>query len=635
MKKISILVLLGWLAAPIAFAQTTGRPPMLALSTPEWDSSIPFENGDAIEAYADARDSFADLQALGWTVRRVAAVSCANGTENDFAAIQAAIDASTSGTVIYLDDARATPCNYNGPSSSLRILNKSDVMIVGRGMNETILRYDVRTTGKAAAVTAGIAGMAQVQSISATWTAGFSAGTSSVTISDSANAIQTGTRLLLGSADPDGERITHTSVVSSISGSGSRRVVLADPLPVDFSASATTVQIYNAKNTSNGWVENVGLMDLTVDQTGSSRVSDTAANSPACIQGGSVECPWFGIPVVEFQGVRHARLERVRIPHTFNVFVRLQGGATNGNSDHGIFRGNRFDELYFAYNRANNNSAWAVGSPNSNGHYFANNVIGNRVGRFLTYEAGGVGGVAAWNYQMTQEPIGPVSETTCDVINSRGGFGRSIFFHGGGGNTSGILIEGNDLHCHVEMEGRATDFGRRLAFYRNRMVRPSTMGSQWGGWISTSAADTVIPRVSMLFNRTLGLDSRSGGGAFAAGAGSTLRMWYNAAETSCVLGSSTSQGGCSATNSNPGASFVGNVRSASAVSAATVAEYPPSLVLSSAPSWWCQEACAWSDTSYGASESRGVSMCKLPAQIRAEGRACTPVGGFPAPVFLP
>jgi len=66
-----------------------------------------------------------------------------------------------------------------------------------------------------------------------------------------------------------------------------------------------------------------------------------------------------------------------------------------------------------------------------------------------------------------------------------------------------------------------------------------------------------------------------------------------------------------------------------------VAEYPPSLVLSSAPSWWCQEACAWSDTSYGASESRGVSMCKLPAQIRAEGRACTPVGGFPAPVFLP
>lgn len=634
MKKLSLLVLVGWLAAPIAFAQTTGRPPMLALSAPEWDSSIPFVNGDAIEAYADARDSLADLQALGWTVRRVAAVSCANGSENDFAAIQAAIDASASQTVIYLDDARATPCNYNGPSSSLRILNKSDVMIVGRGMNDTILRYDVRDSRRAAAVTAGVAGMVQVQSIAATWTNGFSAGMSTVTISDSANVIQPGTRLLLGSADADGERITHTSVVTSISGSGTRQVVLADPLPVDFSAAGTTIQIYNAKNTSNGWVENVGLMDLTVDQTGSSRVSDAAATDNACVQPGSTICPWFGVPVVEFVGVRHARLERVRMPHGFNMFVRHQGGATNGNTDHGIFRSNRFDELYFTYNRANNNGAWAVGSPNSNGHYFANNVLGTRVNRFVTYEAGGIGGVVGWTYQMTQEPLGAAGETTCDVINSRGGFGRSIFFHGGGGTTSGVLIEGNDLHCHIEMEGRATDFGRRIAFYRNRMVRPSTMGSPWGGWISTSAADTVIPRVSLLFNRTLGLDSRSGG-AFGAGAGSGLRMWYNAAETSCVLGSSTAQGGCSATNANPGASYVGNVRSASAVTAATVAEYPPSLVLSGAPSWWCQEACAWSDTSYGASESRGAAMCKLPAQILAEGGACTPLGGFPAPVFLP
>ena len=301
MVKSTFLVLVSCLVAPIAFAQTTGRPPLLALNTPEWGSSFPFVNGDAIEAYADARDSLADLQALGWTVRRVAALSCANGTENDFAAIQAAIDASTSGTVIYLDDARATPCNYNGPSSSLRILNKSDVMIVGRGMNETILRYDVRDGRRAAAVDAGVTGFPQPRSISASWTSGFSAGTASLTISDPTNVIQPASRLLLGSADPDGDRITHTSVVLTVSGSGSRTVVLADPLPVDFTASGATVQTYDAKNTPNGWVENVGLMDLTVDQTGSSRVSDAAAADINCVMGSTGPCPWFGIPVVEFR----------------------------------------------------------------------------------------------------------------------------------------------------------------------------------------------------------------------------------------------------------------------------------------------------------------------------------------------
>ena len=628
MWRVSLWILAGWLVAPLAIAQS-GRPPLLDLSA-EWSSRLPFSNGDAIEAYADARDSVADLQALGWTVRRVSAVSCGNGTEDDFAAIQAAINASSSNTVIYLDDARANPCIYNG-TSGLSLFNKSDVLIAGRGTYLTTLSYD---GGPGVAVTAGIGGGSSPSGTSLAWTAGFTAGSASITVSDAGGTLAANDRILLSGPDPDGQSLTHTTTVVSVSGSGSRVVALEDPLPVDFTASGANVREYGPKNSSNGWVEDVGLMDMTVDQTRSARVSDTAANDNACVQPGGTVCPWFSVPVVEFHGVRHARLERVRMPHTFSVFVRLQGGPSMGNSDHGIFRGNRFDELYLAFNRANNNSAWSVGSPNSNGHYFVNNVVGTRTGRFVTYEAGGVGGVAAWNYQMTQEGL-VGSQGTCDVINGKGGFGRSFFFHGGGGNTSGILLEGNDMHCHIEMEGNASDFGRRITFYRNRLVRPSAMGNQWGGWISTSATDVAVPYLNMLMNRTLGLDSRSGGGAFAAGTGASLKMWYNSASTSCVLGATTAQNGCAGTNANPAAQYIGNDRTLNALAAVQSVTYPASLVLSAAPSWWCQEACAWSDTSYGAGETTGSSMCKLPAQILAERGTCTPLSGGTTPLLAP
>lgn len=47
-----------------------------------------------------------------------------------------------------------------------------------------------------------------------------------------------------------------------------------------------------------------------------------------------------------------------------------------------------------------------------------------------------------------------------------------------------------------------------------------------------------------------------------------------------------------------------------------------------APSWWCQEACSWSDVHAGIGawgDDFSGPLCKLPAQIRAEGGTCTAV----------
>ena len=326
--------------------------------------------------------------------------------------------------------------------------------------------------------------------------------------------------------------------------------------------------------------------------------------------------------------MRHMRIERVRMLHTFNVFLR---GTFLGQSDHAIVRSSRFDELYLTHDRGNNNGAIGVGSPNANGHWFVNNVIGDRDNRFMTYEAGGVGGATAWNYQVTQGIISG-SDTYCDPA-PRGGLGRSIFFHGGSATTSGIVIEGNDLHCHIEIDAAfdparepAPSIGRRIVFYRNRMTRGSNV-PQFGGALATGAGTTsVASTLTIMFNRTRSLE-RLFGGAILTGAGPTLHVVHNAAERICTVGSALSDGGCTGTGDNPLATFVGNTTSTSALPIAAAGAFPPSLLLSSPPSWWCREACPWGDDAGpGAAEANtGGPLCRTPAQILAEGATCTPL----------
>lgn len=57
---------------------------------------------------------------------------------------------------------------------------------------------------------------------------------------------------------------------------------------------------------------------------------------------------------------------------------------------------------------------------------------------------------------------------------------------------------------------------------------------------------------------------------------------------------------------------------------------PDSLYLTGVPEWWCQEACPFGQDGIGAlGDASGSAYCKLPAQIRYEGGACTPVGAPP------
>ena len=99
------------------------------------------------------------------------------------------------------------------------------------------------------------------------------------------------------------------------------------------------------------------------------------------------------------------------------------------------------------------------------------------------------------------------------------------------------------------------------------------------------------------------------GGTFDAGAGNNR---------SCGTGPNDTCPGTNFNTSAPHASWSGN--------------YPTSLYRTAAPTWWCQEACAWSARGIGAfGDDFNAGVCKLPAQLRSEGRTCTPMSGGTTP----
>lgn len=610
------------------------RPPLLDLAA-TLDSRVPYLNGDAIEAFADARDSIADFQALGWTITNVTAQNCLNNSADDLTAIQTAVNSARPNTVIYLSSI-GSPCYYNG-TIPIVVNDKSNIIIMGRGRNATFVMSNIpviNNAGDNAFRFGASAAFSLFEATTFNWNGGI-AGSTSIVVTDAAggDSVDIGERIWMEAADPDGRMIAWTSVVVSANGNPSRTLVIQDPLPTEFTATTATLKIYKQQDTNSGWVDHVGVMDMTIDQMGSARVpsaADPCPQSPGTNgpQAPNYPCPWSGIPPIEFRNVRHARVERVTLPHSFSKFLALAGGATNGNADHAIVRGTIFDEMYLAYNRGNNNGVVSFGAPHSVGHYFANNVVGDRSPRFLTFESAagaGITGIAAgWNYQAPMEAISGTN-TACAT-----GGGRFMFIGHGDQPVSANIMESNDSECHWEIEGNtATNFARRNVLYRNRVVRTSS-GSFLSGLIAGSNA-SHCDWMTLFLNRFSNLDGGSNGSFCSNGA--TLNMSYNVAENVCELGANGPQNACSGTNLNPGATYVGNDRTRNALSITQSANYPVSMILSRAPSWWCQEACAWSDTAGpGAAEANtGAPLCKLPAQILSEGGTCTPLN-LPRPL---
>ena len=261
---------------------------------------------------------------------------------------------------------------------------------------------------------------------------------------------------------------------------------------------------------------------------------------------------------------------------------------------------------------------------------FENNTCtGSRVCQKL--DNGASGTITAYNY-MRQ------NQNTCE---------RSYMNHGHYVRES--LFEGNDVDCEVMMAdswwGRN---GPRITAYRNRNVsnvchanRDSFTVNEDGnsGWpaatdlnmIGNSAPQYLAspvqgnPPCAPSVNGSNDLSSLVEGNgiwleknAWRVPAGTFDHGSSN--QRSCGTGAMDACPGTNHNTSSPHSSWSGN--------------YPTSLYRTSAPSWWCQEACPWSPQGIGAfgDDFASGSICKLPAEIRATGGTCTPLaGGSPPP----
>jgi hypothetical protein len=286
--------------------------------------------------------------------------------------------------------------------------------------------------------------------------------------------------------------------------------------------------------------------------------------------------------------------------------------------------------------------------------------------------------VQAYNYFDTQkmrienlctESCG-THPTGCNCFPEKG-----LFNHGKGSRHS--LFEGNDLDVRITMwDNYWSRSGPYHMAYRNRNRNDGTLsndcyGANWGMMISDypSTHPTYIAEyASFIGNTALAFMDRPATGPSCPnvnppGPGMTDNMDHLWAEKNAFrLGYRNATGGnCSpredwcawqtssedhilnptardltlscGTGEGDHATCPGtNVNTSAPVSLWTTENYPVSLYRGdTAPSWWCQEACAWEQNGIGAfGDDFGGALCKLPAQIRYENTTCTAMGA-PAP----
>ena len=284
------------------------------------------------------------------------------------------------------------------------------------------------------------------------------------------------------------------------------------------------------------------------------------------------------------------------------------------------------------------------------------NVIENNYGTdyclFSKMNGGPEGNVYAYNYLPHGNPIW----STERVFMNHGMYTREMLF------------EGNDMDHRLLMADHWWGpNGPRNTAYRNRVRGTGRNSSiitnrdKSGPWLTADQLN-IIGNIAAYYFQSPGSSSGFPDSLHSASDidNFTTNMWIEKnvfrddstceddptpnrcgfhiddAEASSQCGSAP----CSAAGGDPGDNAGGDANPP----AWDGDDVPHSLYRGqAAPSWWCQEACAWNDVHQGIGawgDDFGGTLCKLPAQIMAEGGTCTAIGGGPdgnppaAPILL-
>lgn len=433
------------------------------------------------------------------------------------------------------------------------------------------------------------------------WTAGFTTGTSVLTVASTAGLQVGGWVRLSANVEPDWNAEARNRYAAKLvcvgatgggpcAGLASNQVRLDRGLPSPFTQGGQTIE-----PVTGSFIQNVGVENVRFQHSDPSRVE--------------------------------AYRSFIQVSDCFECWVTDSTFGNAGNSHisvmdgvlRNVFRGNDFGSNQCTRNGTT--CQWNKGAIYFNqgtvDNVFENNTLSQSPSGPVAQ--GGAGNVIAYNFMTSN------SSVACE---------RHVFLHGQG-NTA-TLAEGNDVDCMMQWDSFRGGQGYNNTFYRNRLrgVGDRVGGYQRGRLGGEDTAPHVHRFITVIGNHVNELmgSPQMTGRAIDESVSATARhedTWvtHNVSRRENVFETSGQQVRTT--------QYENPVRNDPNPSWANFA-FPPSLYRTEAPSWWCEESGSFPNI--GAPSDRVGSYSRLPAQIRLEGGTCTTRTGttnpLPAPVFL-
>lgn len=393
-------------------------------------------------------------------------------------------------------------------------------------------------------------------------------------------------KLAAGSVEPDA--FIHIAQVTDVSGNA---ITMDRGLRMDYAAAGCTgheaIPYYP--------VENVGLESMRFTSDPSIPVCD---NSNTCIR----------FNFVLFEGAVNSWVTDSQFDRAYEMWTAVK------QSSRIWYQGNDFTNI--------DETIWF----STEGMYLVegagdvvweNNICtGTRVCQKI--DSGAEGNITAYNYMRQDQEL-------CE---------RSYMNHGHYGREN--LFEGNDVNCEVMITDRVWGKnGPRITAYRNRNVSTVCNGNRdmisvnadGGVPLGLAASDlNIIGNTSAQFGasptETCPIASNNDAMSDLVDELWTEKNAYRLFGSTFDVGDQNDYScGVSTNDSCPGTN-----KQTDSPDVSWSGSYPTSLYRTTVPSWWCEEACPWDQTGIGAfGDDFSGTLCKLPAQIRAESGACTPV----------
>ncbi len=608
------------------------------------------------EPCASGKNSYQDMAAID--------DECDEVTTTDFSGMDCMINLADANTVLYIPAGTYELDDGEGMGAS-----RDNIVVRGAGMASTIIERQDDGTEDSQPDCAQMGYHWQQcgtgDGASTAWTAGYTRGTSVVTVTSAVNFTDPGwirldmtntTACLHVDATPNmnGDTFSHFAKITDITGTN---ITMDRPLRMTYNEAGCT------GFTAYPWVPSVhvGLEDLTL--TTDTGVAQSNFNI-SVMQDDTAESWIVGVKLDRADLRWISNIRQARMWWQGCTFQNLlDTGDTSVNSMH---------------------------TKVSSDVVYENNICDDAPVCW-ELQSGPEGTVLAYNYMNQSNVVGECS--------------RSIFFHGH--YVREVLMEGNDIECALQFDSLYGRHGPRNTVYRNRnrsndcnQTTPPPFGPKAQiGWEENAAWDSdddddFTQEYTNIIGNTAEYFGTRFGGSFAVECDDVTRgnvmsqannhvfneaygshSWYennayradNSDESFKVAAvdagnprscggrncSSTTttfcdvDGDCPATETCDEDTCPGTNKETLSPDVSWSGSYPTSLYRTSAPDWWCQEACEWSQDGIGAfgdtfgtcsvdggscmedadcpatETCDGEDVCQLPAEIRFDEGPCT------------